>query len=125
MPPVPATPCRAAASHPLLPALPALPALPVFPVLPALPALLELPPRVTGAVNICTGPDKEKANRIPLFMGLGSRVPGQLRGVSILSAPQLGLSPCPAARPCRLLCGTLPPRRGQLGTTGVGGKAAG
>lgn len=88
MPPAPATPRRAAASHPLLPVL---------------------PPRVTGAVNICTGPDKEKANRVPLFMGLGSRFSGQLRNISVLSAPQLGLRSRCAPWSCRLLRGVLLP----------------
>ena len=85
MPPTPVTPRRAAASHPLLPVL---------------------PPRVTGAVNICTGPDKEKANRVPLFMGLGSRLLGQLRSISVLAAPQLGLSPAvhPGHAGCSVGC---------------------
>lgn len=110
MPPAPATPRRATASHPLLPVLPALPA---------------LPPWVTGAVNICTGPDKEKANRVPLFMGLGSRLLGQLHSISVLSAPQLGLSPCCTPRPCRLLRAVLPPRWGEVGNRRVGSKGAG
>ena len=84
--PAPATPCRVAASHLLLPVLPALPS------------------RVTGAVNICTGLDKEKANSVLLFMGFGSRLLGQLCSISVLSVPQLGLSPHHAPRPCWLCC---------------------
>lgn len=65
--PAAAAPCRAAASRPHPRPL--------------------LPPRVMGAVNICTGLDKEKANRVLLFMGLGSLLPGQLHGVSVLTSP--------------------------------------
>lgn len=46
-------------------------------------------PQVTGAVNICTVLDKEKANTVPLFISLGTRSLGSSIGCFFFASPRL------------------------------------